>query len=120
MLAHTSRIGVVAGFWRVYHGMRLASTKTPRCSLARETSSFTFAPFANAQPKMTSTAAASPSTQAMEKGKGKMREVDSLTESSLTYNETIESIVQFLEAAFHTVLYMRGVYPAGESVTWAK
>lgn len=56
----------------------------------------------------------------MEKGKGKMREVDSLTESSLTYNETIESIVQFLEAAFHTVLYMRGVYPAGESVTWAK
>lgn len=64
---------------------------------------------------MTSNAVADSSTQAMDKGKGKMREVDPLTDSSLTYNETIEAIVQFLEAAFHTILYMRGVYPPGES-----
>lgn len=49
-----------------------------------------------------------------DKGKGKARELDPIEDSELTYNETVDAIVQFLEAAFHTILYLRGVYPAGE------
>ncbi|CAO1634107.1 unnamed protein product [Sympodiomycopsis kandeliae] len=43
--------------------------------------------------------------------KGKSREGDSIESSSLTYTETTDAILQFLEITFHTVLYMRNVYP---------
>lgn len=40
---------------------------------------------------------------------------EELGETSLTYNETVEAIAQFLEAAFHAILYARHIYPRGKS-----
>ncbi|PWN19503.1 DNA-binding protein [Microstroma glucosiphilum] len=57
-------------------------------------------------------AAAGPSTTAGAGGAGGAGIRDGIEDSELTYNETIDAIVQFLEAAFHTILYIRGVYPA--------
>lgn len=59
-------------------------------------------------------AAAGPST-ATAAGGSAAGNRDGIEDSELTYNETIDAIVQFLEAAFHTILYIRGVYPPGES-----
>ena len=62
------------------------------------------------------------------KGKGKARYVSqsemqrevakSIEQSSLTYNETVDASLQFLEAAFHTILRLRGVYPLGKPCSW--
>ncbi|KAJ1028590.1 hypothetical protein NDA16_001756 [Ustilago loliicola] len=53
--------------------------------------------------------------------KGKARQVDPdhsvipprdrLEDSSLTYNQLVSGIIDFLEVAFHTILCMRSVYP---------
>lgn len=45
----------------------------------------------------TSSASSKPSTNAHEKG--------------LTFNQTVREVVEFLEAAIHTILFIRGVYP---------
>ncbi|KAG8794142.1 hypothetical protein FRC12_000412 [Ceratobasidium sp. 428] len=34
-----------------------------------------------------------------------------VTERGLTFNQTVKEVVEFLEAAIHTILFIRGVYP---------